>query len=115
MSRPRKVTPQFIGLGGHVVAINPHTGDELWRSKLKGKDFTSVVLHPEGILAGTGGELFCLDPLTGAIRWHNKLPGLGYGIVSFAGAPDSPAAGAMAAASAAVVATSIMVASTAAT
>jgi outer membrane protein assembly factor BamB len=26
----------FVGVGGHVVALDPSTGAEIWRTKLKG-------------------------------------------------------------------------------
>jgi len=85
----RKSTNQmFIGVGGHVVAIDPSTGSEIWRTKLKSSAFVTLTLSPHRILAGAGGELFCLDPSSGAVLWHNKLKGLGYGVVTFPGDSD---------------------------
>ena len=34
---PKSITDLLvIGVGGHAVAIDPETGTELWRTKLKG-------------------------------------------------------------------------------
>jgi outer membrane protein assembly factor BamB len=82
----------IIGVGGHAVAIDPTTGDELWRTKLKGSSFVTVRRGPGRVFAGTRGELFCLDEATGAILWRNRLGGLGYGLVAFMGT-DSEVAG----------------------
>jgi outer membrane protein assembly factor BamB len=74
---------QFIGLGGHVVAIDLASGTELWRTKLKGSDVVTLCLAGDRVLAGAGGELFCLDSSTGSILWRNRLKGLGTGILAF--------------------------------
>jgi outer membrane protein assembly factor BamB len=91
----------FIGIGSHVVAIQPSDGREIWRSKLKTSSFVTVFADGDTVYAGAGGELFCLDGTTGAIRWRNKLRGLGNGLVSFAGASSVAAAAALAAVEAA--------------
>lgn len=75
----------FIGVGGHVVALDPTTGVEIWRTRLKSSTFVTLSVSDDRILAGAGGELYCLDAGSGAILWHNKLKGLGLGIVAFAG------------------------------
>jgi outer membrane protein assembly factor BamB len=82
----------IIGIGGHAMGIDPATGTELWRTKLKGGDFVTV--HDAGphVLAGAGGELFCLDAATGQILWNNKLKGLGTGLITFRSSDDSAAA-----------------------
>ena len=54
----------FIGIHGTVLALDRATGQEVWRAKLKGSDFASVVL------------------------WQNPLKGLGVGLVTIA-APES--------------------------
>ena len=66
-----------IGVGGHVVAVHPVTGAELWRTKLKASSFVTVHQAGGHIFAGANGELFCLCPTSGSILWHNKLKGLG--------------------------------------
>jgi outer membrane protein assembly factor BamB len=82
----------IIGIGGHAVAIDTATGEETWRTKLKGRDFVTLSHRADGLYAGTGGELFCLDPSTGTILWRNKLNGLGLGLVSFSGGGEDSAA-----------------------
>ena len=73
----------FIGIHGTVVALDRATGEEVWRTSLKG-DFVNVVLQDGDLYAAASGELFCLDPSTGHIRWQNELKGLGRGLVTIA-------------------------------
>jgi hypothetical protein len=82
----------FIGIKGTVLALDRATGEELWRTPLKGGDFVNVVLDGGDVLASARGEVFCLDPATGDIRWNNSLRGLGWGLVTFAGASPVPLA-----------------------
>ncbi|MGH7532800.1 MAG: PQQ-binding-like beta-propeller repeat protein [Gemmatimonadales bacterium] len=93
---PRLSDSLFIGVGGHVVAIDRSTGQEIWRTKVKMSSVTTVSIAGDRILAGAQGELCCLDAGTGSILWRNKLRGLGMGVVLF---PDG-SAGAIAAAAA---------------
>ena len=72
----------YIGIRGHVVALDRSTGEELWKTPLKGREFVSVS-GQGAVYAGTKGELFCLDPATGSIRWQNPLKGMGLGLISF--------------------------------
>ena len=88
----------YIGVGAHVVAIDPATGDEFWRTKLKNSCFVTVSVSDKRIYAGASGELFCLDATTGDILWRNKLKGLGWGLVTFGSPGDVAAAAAIAAA-----------------
>lgn len=70
----------FLGIKGHVVCLNKHTGDELWRTKLKsdwGKP--TIVVYSENLFAYVSGILFCLDANSGKTLWQNKLKGLGSG------------------------------------
>lgn len=94
----------FIGIGGHVVALHPSDGQEIWRQKVKTATFMTVFSSGDVVFAGAGGELFCLDAASGQIRWRNGLKGLGSGLVSFAGASQVEVAAAMAVAQAATVA-----------
>lgn len=94
----------FIGIGGHVVAIRPSDGQEVWRQKVKSATFMTVLASGDAVYAGAGGELFCLDGTSGRIRWRNRLKGLGSGLVSFAGASQVEVVSAMAAAAAAAAA-----------
>lgn len=88
MSRQRMV----IGIGGHAVALDVATGEEIWRTKLKGRDSVTVSCSGADVHAGTGGELFCLDATTGTIRWRAKLKGLGLGLVTFPGSDGAAGA-----------------------
>jgi outer membrane protein assembly factor BamB len=74
----------YIGIQGHVLALDRATGAEVWRSRLKGSDFVNVVLQDGELYATTQGELFSLDPATGQVRWQNPLKGLGRGLVTIA-------------------------------
>jgi outer membrane protein assembly factor BamB len=73
----------IIGVGGHAVALDPATGTEIWRTKLKGSDIVTIHVVDDRVFAGAGGELFCLDEGSGTILWRNKLRGLGLGLVAF--------------------------------
>ena len=75
----------FIGVKGTVLAVDRATGQEIWRTELKGGDFVNVVLDGGDLYAATHGELFCLDAAAGHVRWHNPLKGLGWGLVTIAG------------------------------
>ena len=85
-----------IGIGGHAVGVDPATGSELWRTKLKGGDFVTVYDAGSRVLAGAGGVLFCLEAATGQILWDNKLKGLGTGLIAFMSSEDSAAAASLA-------------------
>jgi outer membrane protein assembly factor BamB len=74
-----------IGIGGHVLALDRATGQEVWRVKLKGSDFVNVAVDGRDVFATSRGQLYCLDISSGAIRWQNELKGLGWGLVSIAG------------------------------
>jgi len=91
----------FLGVGGHVVAIDPATGDEIWRTKLKSTTVTTVWSDGKRVYGGAQGELFGLDAASGNLLWHNKLKGLGMGIVAFPGSSLEAAAAAAAQAAAA--------------
>lgn len=84
----------YIGCNGHVSAIDPSSGDEVWRTSLSTgalSSFTSTIgqdvciLEHEGkIYAGCYGHLFAIDADTGDIVWKNELTGLGYNDVTLA-------------------------------
>ena len=74
----------FIGIRGSVVALDRHTGQQVWAVSLKGLGFVNVVLEDDTVLAACCGEMFCLDPLTGSPRWHNPLKGFGRGLATIA-------------------------------
>jgi outer membrane protein assembly factor BamB len=99
----KKLGPLYIGLGGHVVAIDRATGAEIWRTKLRSSSFVTIAIEPDAIYAGANGELYCVDPATGAIRWRNRLKGLGMSVVAFDGANVTTSAAAIQAAQAAAM------------
>jgi len=82
----------YIGINGHVAAIDPATGREIWRTALGGGGLFShpghqdvCVLEHEGrVFAGCHGHLFCLDAATGQSLWRNDLSGLGRNDVTLA-------------------------------
>jgi outer membrane protein assembly factor BamB len=78
----------FIGIAGNVVALDRATGQEIWRTALKGGDFVNVILTDGALYATAKGELFCLDPAAGNIRWQNPLKGLGRGLVTIAASKE---------------------------
>jgi len=73
----------FAGINGNVVALDRATGEEVWRTALKG-DFVNLALDGGELFAAARGEVYCLDPATGHVRWHNPLKGLGFGMATFA-------------------------------
>jgi len=83
--------PLYIGLRYYVVALDPDTGQEFWRTKLRQATITTVWLSDGALFAGCNGELFWLDPATGAVLWHNRLKGLGYGVITFPGTTEAAA------------------------
>jgi outer membrane protein assembly factor BamB len=76
----------FIGIYGYALALDRATGEEVWRTSLKGSDFVTVALSGRDLLAASRGRLYCLEAASGTVRWQNDLKGLGYGLVSIAGA-----------------------------
>jgi len=90
----------FVGVKGHVAAIDKLDGSVLWKTQLTGAmsmghRFVTVLVEGERVYAHCHGELFCLDASTGKQLWNNKLEGLGYDIATLAvegKAAPSPAA-----------------------
>ncbi len=76
--------PLIIGIRGTVLALDRATGQELWRTDLKGISFVNVTQAGDQVFATTRGEIYCLNPLDGAILWHNPLKGLGQGLITIA-------------------------------
>ena len=74
----------YIGIKKAVVALDDQTGAEIWRAKLRGSDFVSVLWDGQALLAANSGEVWRLDPESGNVMWHNPLKGLGRGVVSLA-------------------------------
>lgn len=74
----------YLGVKGHLLAVDAANGSEIWRTKLKGSGTVIVYRDDETLYASTHGELWCIDAESGSVRWTNPLKGLGYGIVSLA-------------------------------
>jgi outer membrane protein assembly factor BamB len=74
----------YVGIKNCVVALDAATGAELWRVKLKGQDFVTVLFDGQSLIAANAGEVFGLDPQDGGMLWHNNMKGLGLGLVSLA-------------------------------
>ena len=81
----------YLGVGGHVLALDAASGKECWRYRLGMGSVTTVQRSGSRIFAGSSGELTCLDATSGALLWKNKLPGMGFGPIIFAADPG-PAA-----------------------
>ena len=82
----------FIGIHGDVVALDRGTGQQIWKTGLKGADFVNLMLDGDRVIAATKGEVFCLDAATGQLLWHNELPGAGWGLITIATASGSSGA-----------------------
>ena len=82
----------YLGIKGHVVCIRKKDGEEQWRTPLKGRGFTNVVVEPDGVFAYSRGVLYALDAASGSVRWSNELPGLGYDACIIGSANQTPAA-----------------------
>lgn len=83
-SLPRDL--MYVGIAGHVVALDTRTGSERWRTRLKRSTALMLTTDGEHILASGAGEVFCLDPTTGRILWRNPMKGLGLGTATLLGA-----------------------------
>lgn len=82
----------FLGLFGHVVAVEKSTGATIWDTSLPNTGFSvvSIVYEDDRLFCASGGRAFALDPRSGEILWTNELPGLGSGPVFLATASSSP-------------------------
>ena len=80
----------YIGINGYVAAIDPQTGNEVWRTQLLEGGFLAstsgtdvCVLEHEGqVFAGSNGYIFALDGATGNVLWENGLEGMGHNDVT---------------------------------
>ncbi|MER6357449.1 PQQ-binding-like beta-propeller repeat protein [Streptomyces sp. NPDC001634] len=62
------------GRGGHVLALDPATGTQLWRTMLPtpfGALHTTPAIDGNTLYVGCrDGKLWALNATTGAVRWH---------------------------------------------
>ncbi len=86
------MNPLIIGTNGAVSAIDPKSGNVLWKTVLTTGEFlsstshsdVSVLVQGDVIFAGGSGHLFCLEAASGRILWHNPLKGFGHNDISLA-------------------------------
>ena len=80
----------YLGCNGFVCAVDPATGQEVWRTPLNTGGFLGSmrcqdvnVIEDGGIvIAGVYGYVFGLDAQTGQVLWQNELKGMGYNDVT---------------------------------
>ena len=94
----RKVEPLYVGTNRFVAAIEPRTGEELWRTKLSGGGLGSpvtILIKDKHLYVGHYGRVHCLDRRDGSVRWSNGLSKMGFHAVLLAmeGAQGSGDAG----------------------
>lgn len=112
----KQQTVLYILSNGRVAAINKKDGTIIWEVKLKQYAVNSmahsigqIMVEDNKIYVGCAGILLCLHTKDGSLVWKNELKGWGYNFVSMANinSDAAGAASAKAAATAAVVATSV--------
>ncbi len=91
----KRVGVLYVGIKGHVIALERTTGTELWRVKLEGvrarmSDFVYLYQDEDQLYAAYNGEVYCLDPRSGTVVWHNQLRGLGTGLASLLAESATP-------------------------
>ncbi len=79
---PRRPSLVYVGIKGHVVALNRITGDIIWKTELKGGSFVQVARDQEFLYATARGELWCINPGDGQVLWQNNLKGMGMDLAS---------------------------------
>ena len=70
----------FLGIKGHVVCLQRNSGQELWRTKLRTTQITTVAVQNDEVYATARGHLYSLEVASGAVKWENELTGLGHGV-----------------------------------
>ena len=102
----RAETPLYVGTNGFVAALDPRTGEELWRTKLPkcggSGEPVALVMKEQHLFAGAHGQVWCLDARDGSVLWRNGLPKMGYHTVLLALEGADAATGSDALAAAAV-------------
>ena len=80
----------FIGARGRVLALEKHTGREVWRIELKtgffrtGKDFVTLSEGVDHLFAFSYGIAFCIDKGNGRILWQTEIKELKQHVASLA-------------------------------
>ncbi len=71
--------PIFVATNRFVIALDPSTGHEFWRTRLpQAGTIVSLMFSDGWLFAGCGGNVYGLNPVDGRIIWNNGLPGTGY-------------------------------------
>jgi hypothetical protein len=70
----------FVGLNGHVVAMNRKNGEIAWSNDQHRGGYVSLLLDGDRLVVSSDGYLYCLDPLNGDVLWENPLKGKGTGV-----------------------------------
>ncbi|MFH1418123.1 MAG: PQQ-binding-like beta-propeller repeat protein [Planctomycetota bacterium] len=98
MARTREML--FAATHRWVAAIDPKTGEELWRTKLPQGGFSVpiILIKDTYLYVGHAGHVYCLDKRYGEVIWDNGLPKMGFQTVVLAmeGATTSDVAAAAA-------------------
>jgi outer membrane protein assembly factor BamB len=67
--------PSLLGLvPGHLVALDPATGKERWRTPVSGAVTRFEVHESVGLIPGSGGAFEVFDLRTGRIAWKAAVP-----------------------------------------
>jgi outer membrane protein assembly factor BamB len=76
----RGMTPLYVGTNRHVAALDPQSGEELWRVKLPhgGTPIVAILIGDKRLFIGHAGYVYALDRQAGAVLWENGLPGMGF-------------------------------------
>ena len=82
----RSKTLLYIGTHRYVAAIEPKTGEEVWRTKLPhaGYAVPSILIKGDHLYVGHSGRVYCLNKQFGELLWENGLPRLGFQTVVMA-------------------------------
>jgi outer membrane protein assembly factor BamB len=86
----KTATPLYVGTNRYVAAVDPRTGEELWRTKLPhaGTAIVTVLVGKAYLFVGHAGHVYCLDKRLGSIIWENGLPRMGFQPVLLASDAD---------------------------
>ena len=77
----------YVGTNRFVIALDPRTGDEQWRTRLTlgtAGCVVHILIKDERLFVGSYGRAYCLERETGEIVWENKLPKTGFHAVLLA-------------------------------
>ncbi len=70
----------YVGTHRYIAAIEPKTGEEVWRTKLPhgGLAVPSILIKGDYLFVGHSGRVYCLSRRFGELLWENGLPRMGY-------------------------------------